>query len=253
MMRVGGWPGHARRWLTRTWRYGAAWQLRLFWLLEAFITVRSTRAAGAGYPVSVGLDLLIDAFIAWRVWDGGHIMRGWLLITNSVGYLTAVLSVAREWNPWVVPALAIPLVSLVVLNSPAIRDRVARAHGRPPPRPLVLVPIRPPAWILPWGMLGGVAVTLLFLAQMGYAPLPGCGIPGTPASLLPERCIGLWQGYPLRFLVADQGEARVVTSHLLMNWAQWSLLCCSALYAIWWLAKPARIIRPATGSPPSGD
>jgi hypothetical protein len=104
------------------------------------------------------------------------------------------------------------------------------------------------AWILPWGLLAGTVVTLLFLAQMNWAPLPGCGLPGTPLDQLPQRCFGLWQGYPLRFVVGDQGVLKILNASAIRDWAQWTLLCCSGLYLAWWPDRPSLgAARPADG------
>jgi hypothetical protein len=36
--------------------------------------------------------------------------------------------------------------------------------------------LKPPAWwVFPWGMLAGGLLTLVFLGQMSWKPLPDCG------------------------------------------------------------------------------
>jgi hypothetical protein len=86
--------------------------------------------------------------------------------------------------------------------------------------------------MLPWGLLAGLIITLLFLAQMRRTQVPGCGPAGAPLAQRPTRCTGLAEGYPLRFLYAYQGVPKIDRLALIKEWAQWSLIGTSALYAL---------------------
>jgi hypothetical protein len=55
---------------------------------------------------------------------------------------------------------------------------------------------------------------------------------------LPARCIGLAQGYPLRFLTADQSTPLISKAALIKDWAQWSLVSFSAFYLLWLRRHP---------------
>src|SRR5258706_1051969 len=66
---------------------------------------------------------------------------------------------------------------------------------------------------------------------MRWTQLPGCGPAGAPRAHLPARCIGLAEGYPLRFLYGYQGVPKIDKLALMKDWAQWSLISTSALYA----------------------
>ena len=72
---------------------------------------------------------------------------------------------------------------------------------------------------------------MLFLAQMRWTQLPGCGPAGAPRAHLPARCIRLAEGYPLQFLYGYQGVPKIDKLALMKDWAQWSLISTSALYA----------------------
>jgi hypothetical protein len=181
--------------------------------------------------------LLILAFLVWRVWQGGGISRGLLIFGSLLGYLHVVLSVARVWSVFTVAALAAWLVCLAILVSPAVRMRALvrdSAAADPSAGPAYLWP---PAWILPWGLVAGIVVTLLSLSSMHWVPLSGCTAAGTPLSSLPAHCFGLQEGYPLRFLIGNQGDPQILKASLLKDWAQWSLLGCSVLYLGWWLVR----------------
>jgi hypothetical protein len=92
---------------------------------------------------------------------------------------------------------------------------------------------RPPLWLILAGLLAGLVVMLMYLGDIGFTPIPGCGPAGASLHLLPERCIGYLRGYPSRFLTADQGTPMISSAALIKDWAQWSLVSFSAFYLIW--------------------
>ena len=80
-------------------------------------------------------------------------------------------------------------------------------------------------------------MTLLYLGSMSFAAIPGCGPAGVTLAELPSRCIGLAQGYPVRFLTAYQGTPQIDKAALIEDWAQWSLVSFSAFYVLWLLHR----------------
>lgn len=232
------------------WRRGAGPQLAALFLFQAYSAIRDTPVAGswAECELGRGADLLILAFLVWRVWRGGWISRDLLIFGSMLGYLHVVLSVARLWNVFAVAGLAGWLICLAILVGPAVRTRALAQD------PATAVPssgpgyLPPPAWILPWGLVAGIVVTLLCLGNMAWAPLSGCAAAGTPVSSLPAHCFALQEGYPLRFLIGDQGDPLIIKTSLVRDWAQWSLLCSSVLYLGWRLVRS--VIR-ADGMPGS--
>jgi hypothetical protein len=236
--------------LARIWRRGAGLQLAALFLFQAYSTVRDTPVAGSWTEREIGrgADLLILAFLVWRVWWGGWISRDLLIFASLLGYLHVVLSVARLWNVYVVAGLAGWLICLAILVGPAVRMRALvrdSAMADPSSGPAYLWP---PAWILPWGLVTGIVVTLLYLGSMNWAPLSGCAAAGTPVSSLPAHCFGLQEGYPLRFLIGDQGDPQIIKTSLLRDWAQWSLLCSSVLYLGWRLVRSVTTAGGTAGS-----
>jgi hypothetical protein len=110
-------------------------------------------------------------------------------------------------------------------------------------------------WMLPWGLLAGLLLTLAFLGQMNFKALSGCG-QATSAPYrtysLPGGCSTIEEGYPVRFLssspvleqnpgaawrTANVGSAPVMdVGGLAEDWLVWSLVSSAALYVLW----PAR-------------
>jgi hypothetical protein len=96
---------------------------------------------------------------------------------------------------------------------------------------------RPPAWLLPWGLLAGVLVTLACLGSMDWVAVPGC----RPAAS--DACTALAEGYPLRWLTAVQTNVPLISKGALFkDCAQWALVSTSVLYMAWlWLTVPNEI------------
>jgi hypothetical protein len=59
---------------------------------------------------------------------------------------------------------------------------------------------------------------------MNFQLVPGCGPGGATMQQLPERCIALAKGYPLRFLSTHQNTPEINTAAMARNWVQWSLV-----------------------------
>jgi hypothetical protein len=109
--------------------------------------------------------------------------------------------------------------------------------------------LKPLAWVVPWGLLAGLLLTLVSLGQMGWKPLSDCGQRNSaPYSLysLPGGCSTIDEGAPVRFLSSDPvleqnpggawrtasvGSAPLINKHgLVEDWLVWSLTSWSVLY-----------------------
>jgi hypothetical protein len=171
---------------------------------------------------------------------GGWISRDLLILASGLSYLAAVLDVARAWNGPVLILLVVDAGLLVLALSPPVYRRAHVDRPERPGRPIAW-PL-PPAWLLLGGVAAGFVITLCFLGSMNFQPAPGCGPPGATMAHLSDRCITQAEGYPLRFLSADQNIPEINKSALARDWAQWSLLSWSVLYLAYgsYLSAPAR-------------
>jgi hypothetical protein len=97
------------------------------------------------------------------------------------------------------------------------------------------------------GLLAGVLLTLAFLGNMDWVAIPGC----RPASS--GTCTALAEGYPLRWLTAQQNMPVISKAALLKDCVQWALACTSVLYLAWlWLAAPGSQPDPPASAAPRG-
>jgi hypothetical protein len=106
-------------------------------------------------------------------------------------------------------------------------------------------------WVLPWGLLAGMILTLLFLGSQTWKPLTDCGQRASPPYSLyspPGGCFTLEEGYPVRFLssypVLEQnpgtssrpaglGASQVISKvGLGEDWLIWSAASCLVLYLL---------------------
>jgi hypothetical protein len=172
------------------------------------------------------------AFLTWRVSRGGRISRMSLILGSGVSYAAAVLDVARLWNAGVAVMLIVGAAQVALLVSTPVywHTRAApvtvRVEGWAPFRG------RPPMWLLPWGLLAGVLVTLACLGHMDYALIPGCRATAS------DTCGALAEGYPLHWLTADQNDPVIFKGALLKDCVQWALVSMSVLYLGWcWTAS----------------
>jgi hypothetical protein len=179
---------------------------------------------------------LSTAFLVWRVSRGGRISRMILIIGSGANYAATALAVARQWDVAVVVLAIISAAQVTLLFSPPVYGRTRRpgpVHVRARSWSQLLPP-RPPAWLLPWGLLAGVLVTLACLGSMDFTTIAGC----RPAAS--DACSALAEGYPLRWLTAIQGTPVISKEALLRDSVQWALGCTSLLYLAWlWLVPPA--------------
>jgi hypothetical protein len=172
-------------------------------------------------------SFLFDVFLAWRVSRGGRFARMLLILGNGASYTEAVLDVARLWDAGVAVLLFVSAAQVALLVSTPVywhtrADPVTvRAEGWAP------FAGRPPAWLLPWGLLAGAALTAAFVASTDSVAIAGCH----PAAS--DACIALARGYPLRWLTADQNVPLISPDALIRDCVQWALLSMSVLYLGW--------------------
>jgi hypothetical protein len=152
-----------------------------------------------------------------------------LIIGGGAFYAAAVLAVAPMWNLTVIALVLIRAAQVALLISQPV---YARTRGPVPVRAPGWAQLvrRPPAWLLPWGLLTGALLTLACLGSMDWVPIAGCRAAASDASS------ALAEGYPLRWLTAQQNDPVVSKGALLEDCAQWALAGTSVLYLSWlWL------------------
>jgi len=180
-------------------------------------------------------SFLVDLFLAWRVSRGGSIARMLLILASGASCTVAVLDVARLWNPGAVVQLILGAAQVTLLVSAPVywhtrADPVTvRMDGWAP------FAARPPAWLPPWGLLAGAAITAALLGNVGWVAITGCH----PAAS--DACTALARGYPLRWLTADQNVPLISPDALIRDCVQWALLSMSVLYLGWrWTVSDMR-------------
>jgi hypothetical protein len=196
-----------------------------------FILSWLSRSAGPKYPL---WSFLITVFLAWRVSRGGMVSRMILIIVSGASCAVAALAIARLWDLTIMAQVVIGAAQVALLASPPVYARTRRPMPIPVrARGWAQLVRRPPVWLLPWGLLAGVLLTLACLGNMDWATIPGC----RPAAS--DACGALTEGYPLRWLTAHQNEPVVFKGALLKDCAQWVLVSMSVLYLGWlWLTAP---------------
>jgi hypothetical protein len=221
------------------WRRPGADEVLLVYALLATIGFTwswLSHSDGPQNPWSLLSSVLVTAFLARRVSRGGRVSRMILIIISGVSYAVTALAVARLWDLTIMALVIIYAAQVTLLASPPVDARTRR----PVPVPVrgrgwAQLVRRPPAWLLPWGLLAGVLLTLACLGHMDWVAVPGC----RPAAS--DACITLAEGYPLRWLTAYQGSPEISKAALLKDCTQWALVSTSVLYLAWlWLTAPAR-------------
>jgi hypothetical protein len=182
-------------------------------------------------PLADGVaSLLVTAFLTWRVWRRGRISRAMLVLAALGEFVRYAHLGPGGWNPSVLGLLAIYTVQLALLLSPAVSLRCWKDTSHRPSADALAARAFPRVWMVLTALLLGLVVTLLFLGSMDWGTLPGCGPAGAALAQLPDRCIVLQEGLPLRFLSAYQGAPVIGKRALVEDWAQWSLVSFSGLY-----------------------
>jgi hypothetical protein len=222
--------------MSRIWRSGSG-QLLVWYVILDVIAVVCAAVAHPALPQRAQAPWLpVTAFLVWRVSRGGRLSRVILIIAGTLSFAEAAFISSRSWSPVVLLLLAVYAAQIALLVSPAVYQRTRR---EPPIRWAATASTKygPPPWMLLTALLAGLVVTLLYLGSMGWAAIPGCGPAGATIAQLPSRCIGLTQGYPVRFLTASQGTPEIDKAALIKDWAQWSLVSFSAFYLLWLLRR----------------
>jgi hypothetical protein len=227
-------------------RPGAHEILQVFLLLAAIGSVCSwlSHSQDQNNPLS---SFLVSAFLTWRVSRGGRISRMLLILGSGASYTAAALDVARLWNASVVALLIVGVAQVALLVSEPVywhtraTPVTVRVEGWAP------FAGRPPTWLLPWGLLAGVLVTLACLGDMNYSPIPGCQATAS------DTCSALARGYPLHWLIADQNYPLIFSGALLKDCVQWALVSMSVLYLGWsWAASYSASSSLETNAPFGG-
>lgn len=238
-----GWfPGLRHSGMARIWWSNVGGLLAVYLLLSlAAVTVTAVAQPAFSCPATAKCWVPYNdhaswlpalAFLTWRVSRGGRVSRIILIIWSALGYAAVATTIARVWSVSAVGLLAIHALQVAVLTSPAVYKRTRRNSDSDFSAPGVFR-VWPPLWLILAGLLAGLVVTLLYLGNMQWAALPGCGPAGAATDQLPGRCIRLAQGYPLRFLMADQNIPLIDKAALTKDWAQWSLVSFSVCYVLW--------------------
>jgi hypothetical protein len=193
-----------------------------------------SRSAGSQQPLP---SFLITAFLTWRVSRGGWFARRILIVASFASGAVAAVDVARRWDLTVMALVIIGAVQVALLVSPPVYGRTRRTPIPVRAPGWARLVRRPPAWLLPWGLLAGVLVTLACLGSMDWVAVPGC----RPAAS--DACSALAEGYPLRWLTAvPTNEPLISKGALFKDCAQWALISTSVLYMAWlWLTVPNEI------------
>jgi len=188
---------------------------------------------------------LLALFLAWRVSRGGRVSRVVLILVSMYSFASAafigedrspaaapgVFADTRLWSLGVLALLAIYATQVALLVSPAVYQRTRR-NASSDRVPTVSMRWTPPLWMPLSALLAGLVATLLSLAQMGWAAIPGCGPTGATVAQLPDRCFGLAQGYPVRFLTAAQSTPLIDKAGLVEDWAHWSMVSFAVFYTL---------------------
>ena len=216
------------------WRRPGANEILLIYLLLATIGfIGNWLSRSAGWQHSLP-SFLVTAFLTWRVSRGGWFARRILIVTSFAYGAVAAVDVARRWDVTTVALVIIGAAQVALLVSPPVYGRTRRPPIQVRAPGWARLVRRPPAWLLPWGLLAGVLVTLACLGSMDWVAVPGC----RPAAS--SACTALAEGYPLRWLTAVQpNEPLISKGALFKDCAQWALVSTSVLYLAWlWLTVP---------------
>ena len=217
--------------MTRWRRPGAGEILLVYLLLVAVSLPLILHVRRGSYDLLP--DFLLTVFLTWRVSRGGRISRIILIFVSVVSYAGAVLAVAQSWNLAVVALVIDGAAQVVLLISPPVYGRTRRpipAQVRAPGWARLVR--RPPVWLLPWGLIAGLLVTLACLGHVDWAAIPGCRPTASDA------CTALVEGYPLHWLTAIQNVHLISKAALFKDSVQWVLASWSALYLIWLRVAP---------------
>lgn len=228
--------------MARIWRNSPGQLLALYLILGVVALV----VVAASHPSLPAKDqplwFAILVFLAWRVSRGGRTSRLILILTSMLSFADAAFTATPHWSPGILALLAIYAAQVALLVSPAIYQRTRRSAAADR---LATVSMRwtPPLWLPLSALLTGLVATLLSLASMDWAAIPGCGPAGATIAHLPGRCIGLAQGYPVRFLTAYQGTPLIDKAGFAEDWAHWAIVSLAVFYIVLLLHRRPEVPR----------
>ncbi|HUB38875.1 MAG TPA: hypothetical protein VMA72_08490 [Streptosporangiaceae bacterium] len=214
--------------MARIWRDSPGRLLALYLVLGVIALAVSHSSPSAKSQL---LWFLLEVFLAWRVWRGGRTSRVVLILVSMISFGGAAFTGPRLWSFGVLALLAIYAAQVALLVSPAVYQRTRR-DASPDWSPAASMRWTPPVWMPLSALLAGLLAILASLASMGWAAIPGCGPAGATIAQLPARCFGLAQGYPVRFLTANQGAALIDKAGLAKDWAHWSIVSFAVFYLL---------------------
>jgi hypothetical protein len=233
--------------MARIWRDSPGQLLTLYLVLGVIALAVSHSSPSAKSQLQW---FLLAVFLAWRVSRGGWLSRLILILVSMTSFAGAAFTGPRHWNLGILALLAIYATQVALLVSPAVYQRTRRN----PSRDLApTVSMRPPLWIPLSALVTGLVATLLSLGSMDWAAIPGCGPAGATIAHLPGRCIGLAEGYPVRFLTAYQGTPLIDKAGLADDWAHWSIVSFAVFYLLVLLHRRHDVPRdqPVTAEDPA--
>lgn len=217
--------------MTRIWRCTPGQLIALYLILGVVATVVATVSHPSLSAQGELASFAVTAFLAWRVSRGGRVSRVALILLGMLSFAGAAFIGTRLWSPGVLVLLAIYATQVALLVSPAIYQHTRRDAS---PGLIPTAPARwtPPLWMPLFALIAGLVATLLSLGSQDWAAIPGCGPAGATLAHLPDRCIGLAEGYPVHFLTADQGTPLIGKVALLEDWAHWSLVSFAVFFIL---------------------
>jgi hypothetical protein len=160
-----------------------------------------------------------------------------LIISSGAFFVAAAFPEAQRWNPASAALVITCAAQIALLVSPPVYGRTRPAPVPARARGWTQIARRPPAWLLPCGLLAGALLTLASVAGMDFTAIAGC----KPAAA--DACRALAEGYPLRWLTARQNNPVIFKGALLKDGLQWALVSTSILYLAW-----LRLTAPASPS-----
>jgi hypothetical protein len=236
--------------MARIWRNSPGQLLFLYLVLGVIALVVVAVSHPSPSVKAQPLWLPLAAFLAWRVSHGGWASRLILILVSMISFASAAFIGPRQWNLGILALLAIYATQVALLVSPAVYQRTRRNLSRDV---APTVSMRPPLWIPLSALFTGLAATLLSLAHVDWAAIPGCGPAGATIAQLPGRCFGLAQGYPVRFLTAYQSMPLIDKAGLADDWAHWSIVSFAVFYILLLLHRRHDVPRdlPVTAEDPA--
>lgn len=121
--------------MVRIWRSRAGLLLTAFVLLNVVIvTYTHTVGASPDSHQPLGAQLLwlvLDTWLAWRVWHRGRAAWGVLVALSALTLLTILLLAAWPWGPYLTGLVLLLALQTLLLLSPPVRHHIRRFASVP--------------------------------------------------------------------------------------------------------------------------